>query len=300
MSKTFLKFGWMICLSVILFNNASAQVGNGSSSTTSRGTDNKADQNLKSIARINPSTLAMEMSIPLMTYPGRNGNAQSVGFNYSSKLWRMRAGQPWWYYQNTRLKFVTDITTVFAERTAAGWSSNLLPPRIEEKSEVYSQDGHPYMDSVDETGLNAIWQNILQSFSPTNLLSINDCQGSVCCTTYLCTAFHPSDPASDYICRCTNWTVGATHSGPGTPPPPIPTQLYQVRRLRIAMGDGATHEFRASDQLSGCGTATTGCPNESNGTYLSVDGSGMRLVRDSSGSILYRTCLQFNGKSFLL
>lgn len=54
-----------------------------------KGTENTADKNLKSSARINPSTLAMEFSIPLAAYPGRGGNAIPISYSYSSKVWQM-------------------------------------------------------------------------------------------------------------------------------------------------------------------------------------------------------------------
>ena len=42
----------------------------------------------RSNPRVNPSTLGIEMSIPLAAYPGR-GPGTSISLSYSSKLWRM-------------------------------------------------------------------------------------------------------------------------------------------------------------------------------------------------------------------
>ncbi|HEY0426709.1 MAG TPA: hypothetical protein VGC76_02780 [Pyrinomonadaceae bacterium] len=53
--------------------NILAQSAGGALSPQNAETGSKADQNLKSVARVNPSTLAMEMSLPLATYPGRGG-----------------------------------------------------------------------------------------------------------------------------------------------------------------------------------------------------------------------------------
>lgn len=50
---------------------------------------NTADQTLHSTGRVNPSTLAMEMQIPLGSYPGR-GLSLPINLSYSSKLWRMK------------------------------------------------------------------------------------------------------------------------------------------------------------------------------------------------------------------
>ncbi len=57
---------------------------------SSRGgdhTENSDDQTLKSSGRVNPSTLGMELSIPLGSYPGRGVNVP-VSISYSSKVWR--------------------------------------------------------------------------------------------------------------------------------------------------------------------------------------------------------------------
>ncbi|MGD9627611.1 MAG: hypothetical protein AB7V18_00005, partial [Pyrinomonadaceae bacterium] len=48
-----------------------------------------ADQTLRSNGRVNPSTLGLEMSIPLASYPGRGGMDVPITLQYSSKLWRM-------------------------------------------------------------------------------------------------------------------------------------------------------------------------------------------------------------------
>jgi hypothetical protein len=103
-----------------------------------KNTDNKADKNLKSIARVNPSTLAMEMSIPLMNYPGRAGNTLPVGISYSSKLWQIRPLLTWWTSSGSGNRiYHTNTKPFFAVRSAAGWTSSLLPPHIIEKLELY-------------------------------------------------------------------------------------------------------------------------------------------------------------------
>src|SRR5215213_2841908 len=54
-----------------------------------RKPDYKADQVLKSNAKVNPSTLAVELAIPIGGYSGRNGTGLPIVFNYSSKVWQM-------------------------------------------------------------------------------------------------------------------------------------------------------------------------------------------------------------------
>jgi hypothetical protein len=69
-------------LAIGLFGNAFAE---------KRDSDLNADHNLKSNARVNPTTLAMEFSIPFGSYAGRNGNSMPLAINYSSKVWTMKS-----------------------------------------------------------------------------------------------------------------------------------------------------------------------------------------------------------------
>ena len=105
----------------------------GADTPQAKNAGSKADQNLKSLAKVNPSTLAMEMNVPLFSYPGRNGNALTVGIIYSSKLWRMKNG--FTYHYDTPIEeyrqYVTQVWPLFAERSAAGWTSSLSFPTIE-------------------------------------------------------------------------------------------------------------------------------------------------------------------------
>ncbi|CAN5583910.1 hypothetical protein BH10ACI1_BH10ACI1_15900 [soil metagenome] len=82
-----LKISFLFALTAILFiliPSVSAQ-----NTSQNVGSDHTADKNLKSMARVNPSTLAMEFSVPFMNYPGRSGNSLPFGVSYSSKVWRM-------------------------------------------------------------------------------------------------------------------------------------------------------------------------------------------------------------------
>jgi RHS repeat-associated protein len=107
-------------------------------------TKNKADQMLRSNGTVNPSTLSLEMSIPLGGYQGR-GITLPLGLNYSSKLWRLEAEAVWvtpstggaggpggggedlpefghtWTYAAAK----------YAEDSASGWTSSISQPYIE-------------------------------------------------------------------------------------------------------------------------------------------------------------------------
>ncbi|MDQ3797976.1 MAG: hypothetical protein M3384_00860, partial [Acidobacteriota bacterium] len=97
----FMTLAFMLGIIAVLAGGAlsvPAQPSGGGDAPNKTESGNKADQNLRSAARVNPSTLAMEFSLPLMTYTGRNGNSLPVSFSYSSKVWEMRTNHTWWYY----------------------------------------------------------------------------------------------------------------------------------------------------------------------------------------------------------
>lgn len=158
-SERFKKLCFIFTIAAIFFAcsfDISAQNSDGSTSPQKSSTSEKADQNLRSIAHVNPSTLAMEFSLPLMSYPGRGGNSVPVNLSYSSKLWEMKAAQTWWYpFPSNSRKYVTDTYARYAEQSAAGWSSSLIPPRINTKFETYNINGNPYGDSLDVTDFNS-------------------------------------------------------------------------------------------------------------------------------------------------
>lgn len=267
--------------------NVLGQIGNGSPTLETRETSNNADQNLKSISRINPSTLAMELDLPLTTYPGRNGNSLPIGFSYSSKIWRIDTGMQWWYMANTQPRYVTDVYARFAERSAAGWTSNLLSPRIDLDNKLYDELGRPWEPSItNEAGLNTGWQNILNGFA--NNLEIP-------CGTF-CTYWVVDDSGQHCVRFEYEYCDYPGGGGPILPEPPPPTPLFYIKRLHVAMPDGSNHEFRASDTPIACGTNQNVCTRDMTGTYLSVDGTGMRLVRESTGS---STLYMPNGARYL-
>jgi YD repeat-containing protein len=281
--KEFLRIGLVIGFWLVLFSNGLAQGGD--SSPHKKDTSGKADQNLKSIAHVNPSTLAMEMSVPLMNYPGRNGNSLPVGFSYSSKIWRMDMSNTWFYRisYSGAIRYVTDIKAKYAERTAAGWTSSLTPPRIDERIQIYNQDGEPFNININETRLNGMWQNVLTAFAQNGLMAAcgMSCSGGW---------NHISPNSSELYCRgwsityCEDSDPGSGGGGGGEPPPP---QLpHYVKRLQVSMGDGSMHEFRADDTPIQCGAQNSGCTTDLMGTFLAVDGSGVKLIRNTSGSIL--------------
>lgn len=177
-------------------------------------TQNKADQTLRSNARVNPSTLGMEFSLPLGGYVGRAGNDKPLTLEYSSKVWGSFTPDTWETQTGTP---VTDLRPQFAKGSVRGWTTSLQAPRIEFPDDRY---GHPMGGSEGQ-------------------LMVPD--GS--------------------------------------------TTLYYIKRLNVFMPDGSAYEMRQDDNLYEWGQSTG--TFDFYGTYLSVDGSQMRLDVNTSQSVLY-------------
>ena len=84
----------------------------------SRINDYKPDKALKSNARINPMSRAMELSIPIGGYQGRAGSGLPITFDYSSKVWQIDFLYTW-LTDHEEMK--TDTQPVYAKTSAAGW-----------------------------------------------------------------------------------------------------------------------------------------------------------------------------------
>lgn len=106
---------------------------------TTDNTKNTPDQTLRSNARINPSTLALEFSIPIANFTGRNGLTMPLVFNYSSKLWRFDLQG---YGATEGVNFTTNIPR-YSEKSAAGWTSSFGIAQIESFEDVYDCAGNP-------------------------------------------------------------------------------------------------------------------------------------------------------------
>ena len=69
---------------LIVFSASIGALGQSNSDQNIQHNSASSDRNLKSVARINPSTLAMEFTLPIAIYPGRAGTPVPVSLNYSS------------------------------------------------------------------------------------------------------------------------------------------------------------------------------------------------------------------------
>ena len=92
-------------------------------------TANNKDQSLRSSGRVNPSTLGMEIDIPLGGYPGRGIN-MPVGISYSTKLWRLKYALSVSRVNNPE-SCISLNAPKFAENSASGWTTSLAVPYVE-------------------------------------------------------------------------------------------------------------------------------------------------------------------------
>jgi hypothetical protein len=115
---------------------------------------------------VNPSTLALELEIPLGTYPGRAGLSLPVTISYSSKVWRVDYNS----YVPGHLSSngdplndgYTRVVAQFGEYSSAGWTSSLGFPVLDTTllSEYYDGSGKSKstggcIGSDNPTGLDA-------------------------------------------------------------------------------------------------------------------------------------------------
>ena len=92
---------------------------------------NSPESTARSDAHINPTTLGLELSIPLGIAPGRAGNSLPMMFNYSSKVWRMEI------HNDTSSGFPDyTVEPIYGENSDTGWTTSLQSPYFEDTSLV--------------------------------------------------------------------------------------------------------------------------------------------------------------------
>ena len=271
-----------------------------SSAQNTQTSKNKADQNLKSSARVNPSTLAMEFSLPLGNYSGRNGQSTPFAFSYSSKVWNLQfyqvraervdhpAGMPWYnkiLYYNTEViaSFSGGIssgslpTSTYLNPPVSGWTSNFGVPMLHTGPVLYNGAGGLFETSQSGGGMSVTGGCALVNSYTEHDITCESLWASV--EEYYCRI----DDRMERVRACLPGTTpggGVPPPGPGTggPDPSGGTQgTLTVYRYTVAFPDGTTKEFRKDDRVRNC--ALNECGESYDGTYLSVDGSGMRLEK---------------------
>src|SRR2546423_805121 len=103
-------------------------------------------------SKVNPSTLGMEIQVPLGNYPGRAGVSLPVTLNYSSKLWRFDYNfyNPGQYTSsgNPIGNGYTGVVARYAEHSLSGWTSSLGFPFLDgAPTQYYDSTGYPKPDA---------------------------------------------------------------------------------------------------------------------------------------------------------
>jgi RHS repeat-associated protein len=113
-----------------------------------QNTDNKADQVLRSTGRVNPSSLGMEMSIPLGNYPGR-GMSVPISLSYSSKLWRIEYTSSTPKVNNPTCWQIHQAK--YGENSNSGWTTSIGIPYVEYsgRDNLYDETGAPWESDAD-------------------------------------------------------------------------------------------------------------------------------------------------------
>lgn len=195
---------------------------------------NSPDFNKRSVIEVDPSTLGLNINLPLQDYPGRGLNLP-IALYYSSKVWRIQNTGCYANISDPNGPPGYEAEPYYSEHSSAGWNTSLGVPYIE-----FLSGAEPYTMWFGDTNISD------DGFRPLGTPT-DSC---------LDQPFNPCDP-------------GACFKYP---------HPYYVKRLRVRMPDGSSHELRQSDNAYAY-------PSQGSGPYVAVDGS--RLRYDESASTLY-------------
>lgn len=115
-------------------------------------TANKMENTRRASVRVDPLTLAMNLTIPITEYPQRGGGSLPITYNYSSRVWRIESQGP---IDSSCAPFHPELTrqliAIYDE--SGGWSSSPAPPRITAlgSGQPYFSWGEPWDESPQES-----------------------------------------------------------------------------------------------------------------------------------------------------
>jgi RHS repeat-associated protein len=204
--------------------------------------------------RVNPTTLALELQIPLGNYPGRAGLSLPVTISYSSKLWRVD------YYTyipgpvnssgNPTGEGYTRVQARYAEHSSSGWTSSLGFPFFDNTpTQYYDINGSPKPDA-------------------------NSCGSSGCYVVDRLLVWMPD--GSSHELRSTDQPRAVGSGGP------LPDDLYAVDGSRIRyqrstqtlfMPDGGRYLFATGQYVDRNGNTLTAANN----SWVDTLGRGIGL-----------------------
>jgi len=263
---------------------------------TSNSNEFKTDKNLRSSARINPATLAMEFSLPLAEYPGRAGSSVPITFSYSSKVWTIKRWQFWHNEQQGGVGTesnpflttnITEYMPIFGKDSLGGWTSGLRALQIVPDDEGYVDDGGGRNNLVgNDTGTyECTLVSSVSSYDPTCYGGIRVHDTWSCILLQLDSEEHSTDycffgPAESGGGTDGGGVIWLPGSGDGPVHPPNVTYPdFRVNQFRVIFPDGTSSTFRKDDKVYDCNYPDQcAAVNSRLGSFLSVDGTGRRLV----------------------
>jgi hypothetical protein len=119
-----LRVGWVVVLLAFFFAVAGAQ--------NIQHTQNVVDLGIRSDLQVDPTSLGLNLRIPLRDYMGRGGTGLSVSLSWSSKVWRIS------YVGNQEeplpfggVRHHAIVEAKYAEHSVSAWTSGLDLPWYE-------------------------------------------------------------------------------------------------------------------------------------------------------------------------
>ncbi len=225
-----------------------------SASVFGQDTNNKnnQDKTMRSNATVNPTSLGMELSIPLGAMPGRSGNSLPITLSYSSKVWRI----------DTFKIFGTEYSyPKFGDDSDSGWTTSLQAPYLEETSIIKEIQPNPTPTpggppppppGTNIISCTATWSN----GTNTHTDSTCSCRVGATGVLYLITSSCSNPPPNPQFSSSVN--------GPH----------YIIPKKTLHLPDGSTHELVSTlDAI--LVNSTNPLPPQT--TYFSIDGSNLRL-----------------------
>jgi RHS repeat-associated protein len=226
-------------------------------------TKNNKDKTSRSNATVNPTSLGLELSIPLSGVSGRAGNSLPIAFNYSSKVWRMET-------QSIRttpgVPPDTYAIPIYSEDSDSGWTTSLQAPYLEGSSIVKTVQPDPTPTPSQCSG----YPNCtFGTPTPTPLpypTPNPSCDAQVGGQTYHCDYCQLDDDGNPIFgsgCQVTTHTSLTTTAN----------AHYVIPKYTLHLPDGSTHEL-VSQLGAYYVPANQSFPNPTK--YFSIDGSNLR------------------------
>jgi hypothetical protein len=232
---------------------------------------NGADRNLRGSGRVNSSTLATEVDIPIGGYPGRGLNLP-INLSYSSKVWRMEAGAPQPIVNSPGCLYPN--SPVFGENSAGGWTSSLQIPYVEYSAlnAFYDANGRPVSEQCLTSGADSYgYIRRLMIHLPggeTHEMRMND-DVIIYPSTSNCT-----DPNSQQ-CNANDINLPANWTGWYTAADGSNLRYYEDRANNVyylLLPDGSKLDFSASTQTSQTSVIRAGTRlTERNGNFITYN-----------------------------